>query len=142
MTSSEAAYLAELARQFGFLSAFLGALSGAFMVQLLPLSHPRRRLVSACVLAAAAATVAFIVAVLGATLLVAATHPSAPSGLASASVVGGGGALAALPFLAGVYLLLLTVGLAGWIRSPRLGWATAALATAGALFGGWTLVGF
>lgn len=141
MSPTNAAYLAELARQFGFLSAFLGALSGAFVVQLLPLQRPER-IVAACALAATAATVAFIVSVLGATLVVAATYPGAPAGLSSSRVVGGGGSLAALPFLAGVYLLLLTLALAGWIRSRRMGVATAGLALIGALFGGWTLIGF
>ena len=141
MTPADATYVAEMARQFGFLSAFLGALSGAFMVQLLTLQQPRR-IFSWCILSAAAATVAFIVSVLGSTLLIAATHPGAPRGLGSDEIIGGGGALSGLMFLAGAYLLLLTIGLAGWIRSRRSGWATSLLAGAGALLGGWTLVGF
>jgi hypothetical protein len=141
MIPADPTYLAELARQFGFLSAFLGALSGGFMIQLLTTQQPRR-IYSLCILGAAAATVAFIVSVLGASLLLAATHPGAPRGLGSAGIVGGGGALASLMFLAGAYLLLLTIGLAGWIRSPRTGWATSGLAAAGGLLGGWTLVGF
>lgn len=135
------AYLAEFARQFGFLSAFLGGLSGAFMVQLLSAQQPRR-IFTWVILAAAAATVAFIVSVLGSTLLLFAVLPGAPPGLGSARVLTGGGTLAVLPFLAAVYLLLLTVGLAGFVRSRRTGWVTALLAGSGGLLGGWTLVGF
>jgi len=141
MAGLDASYLEELGRQFAFLSAFLGALSGAFMIQLLTTQQPRR-IYSWCILSAAAATVAFIVSVLGSTLLVAATHPGAPPGMASAGLVSGSGALAALPFLAGVYLLLATLGAAGWIRSRRMGVATTTLAIGGGLLGGWTLVGF
>lgn len=134
-------YLGELARQFGFLSAFLGGVAATFVAQLLTLNSPRKAVAWTLVLAAAAA-VAFIVSVLGSTLTVAAVHPQAPEGLkpyASDPLVRATGSLS---MVLGLYLLLATVGLAGWVRSRKAGIATTALAITGAVCGGWTLVGF
>ena len=134
-------YLVEMSRQFGFLSAFLGGVAATFMAQLLTLHSPRKA-VAWCVVLAAAAAVSFIVSVLGTTLFIAALHPAAPSGLRR---YGSDPLVGAISFVApalGIYLLLATVGLAGWIRSRKAGLATTALALSGALSGGWTVISF
>lgn len=132
-------YLAELARQFGFLSAFLGGIAATFMAQLLTLHTPRKT-VAGCVLLSAGAAISFVVSVLGATVAIAATHPDAPRELqADMQAVR---AIMALPFGLGVFLLLADLGLAGWIRSRRTGLLTSAMAAAGVLLGGSTLIGF
>ena len=133
-------YLAELARQFGFLSAFLGGVAATVMAQLLTL-HTPRRVVAWTIVSAAAAAVAFVVSVLGATLLLTAVHPQAPAGLRRYAADPLLGAVSFGAPALGVYLLLLTLGLAGWVRSRKTGLATSALALAGALAGGWTMVG-
>ena len=132
-------YVGELARQFLAASAFLGGVAATFLAQMLALNLPRR-VVTGCILSSTAAAVAFVVSVLGATMVIAITHPLAPSGLRASDQLDGARVLAFGPFLLGVYLLLLTLGLAGWIRSRRMGWATTALAALGAFLGGWTLI--
>ena len=122
-------YLAEIARQIGFIAAFLGGVSATFMVGLLALPSSKERLAGRAILCAAAASVAFIVAVMATTMLVVALHPDAPAG--AAGHAGRGRAIGLLAFLAGIYLLLTSLALAGFLRSRRTGWATTALAAAG-----------
>ena len=119
-------YLVEIARQMGFLSAFLGGVAATFMSQLLGLSHPGRQRGWA-ILCAAGSSVAFIVSVVGATSLAIVLDPNAP-----AMSLEKGRVLAFLPFLLGIYLLLACIGLAGSLRSRRTGHATVAIAAIGA----------
>jgi hypothetical protein len=122
-------YLAEIARQIGFISAFLGGVSASFVVALLAL--PERGRASAWAIAcAAAASVAFIVAVVATTMLAVTLHPDAPAGAAAHS--DRGRLLSFLGFAAGIYGLLACVGLSGWLRSRRMGRATTGLALVGA----------
>jgi hypothetical protein len=71
------------------------------------------------------------VAVVATTMLAVALHPDAPAGMAGDVELGR--MLSFLPFMAGIHLLLACIGLAGWLRSPRTGRVTAALAGAGAV---------
>lgn len=132
------AYLAEIARQIGFIGAFLGGVSASFIVALIALPE-RRRVSGWAVACAAAAAVAFIVSVVATTMLVVTLHPDAPAGMARH--VGRGRVVSLLSFMAGIYLLLGCVGLSGWLRSPRMGRATAALAAAGAVLVTVSIVG-
>ena len=140
MQQLPAEYLAEMARQVGFVSAFLGALAAGFLVTLLTLQSPRR-IVSATIVAAAAAAVAFIVSVIGSFAMVATLHPNAPAGVAAAANREEARLLAFVPFMSGLALLLLCLGLSGWIRSRQTGWATSGLALLGAFLGVLALAG-
>ena len=124
-------YLAELARQIGFVSAFLGGVATTFLATLLSV-RSARPVVGWTIGCSAAAALAFIISVLGSLAWVAVLHPGSPS------EPGGSAAreaqlLAALPFALGILLLMLTIGTAGWIRSRRTGLATTTLAALGAL---------
>ncbi|HEX8127253.1 MAG TPA: hypothetical protein VF548_16885 [Allosphingosinicella sp.] len=121
-------YLAEIARQIGFIAAFLGGVSATFMVGLLALPSSKERIAGRAILCAAAASIAFVVAVMATTMLVVALHPDAPAG--AAEHAGPGRAIGLLAFLAGIYLLLTSLALAGFLRSGRTGWATTALLAA------------
>jgi hypothetical protein len=131
-------YLAEIARQIGFISAFLGGVSATFMVALLALPSTGRT-AGRAIVCAAAASVAFIVAVMATTMLVVALHPDAPAG--AADKAGLGRTLGLLAFMAGIYLLLASLALAGFLRSRRTGWATTGLAVAGGALVALTVVG-
>jgi hypothetical protein len=123
-------YMAELARQIGFVSAFLGGVAAAFLATLVTLQSPRR-IVGRTIVCAAATAIAFIVSVLGSFAWLALLHPGAPKG-AQASMREAQ-LLAALPFSVGILLLMATIGMAGWIRSKQTGRATTVLALIGAV---------
>ena len=73
-------YLAQIASQMGFLSAFLGGVAATLLALLLD-DKPHRRVVTWAVGLAAAAAVAFIIAVVCSTMLVSVLHPDAPDHL-------------------------------------------------------------
>ena len=124
-------YLAEIARQIGFISAFLGGVAATFMIQLVSLSTPGRQRGWA-ILCAAAASVAFITAVVATTMLVMALHPHAPAANRTEGNIDTGRVLAFLSFGIGIYLLLACIGLSGWLRSRRTGQLTTGVAAIGA----------
>ena len=121
-------YLAELARQIGFVSAFLGGVAAAFLATLLTLQSPRR-IIGRTIVCAAATALAFIVSVLGSLAWLTVLHPGAPQGaqgsLREAQF------LTAVPFSLGILLLMVTIGMAGWIRSRNTGIGTTAMAVIG-----------
>ena len=125
-------YLSEIARQMGFISAFLGGVAATFMIQLLGMDTPGRKRGWA-ILCAAGSSVAFIVAVVATTLLTIVLHPKAPPNVADALSMDKGRILAFLPFMLGIYLLLACIGIAGSLRSRRTGHATLGLAAVGAV---------
>lgn len=127
-----AEYLGEIARQIGFIAAFLGGVSGGLMAALLALPATSRASGWA-IGSAAGSAVCFIVTVVATTLLTMAAHPQAPANVGAWLASGAMRALAFGPFLLGLYLLLATIALAGWLRSRRLGRATTAMAAAGAV---------
>lgn len=125
------AYLAEIARQIGFISAFLGGVSATFMVALLAMDV-QSRIARWAIVSAAASSISFIVAVVASTLLVVILHPDAPMGAANMTSLNKGRVLFFLGFTGGMYLLLACIGSAGWLRSRRMGQVTTSLATIGA----------
>ena len=129
MSSLSSEYLAELARQIGFVSAFLGGVAAAFLATLLTLRSPSR-MVGRTIVASAAAAVGFIVSVLGSLAWLTLLHPDAPKG-AGAAGMREAQLLTAVPFAVGILLLMATIGMAGWIRSRRTGLATSVLAALG-----------
>ncbi|KQS53938.1 hypothetical protein ASG17_13365 [Brevundimonas sp. Leaf363] len=122
------AYLSAVAAQIGGLSAFLGGFAATFLGTLLAI-NARGRLATVAIGFSAASSVAFIVAVVGSTAVVAALHPEGP-GLGVARV-GGTQALMTLAFMLGLYALLAALGLSGWLRSRGTGLTTSVVVAIG-----------
>lgn len=121
-------YLSDIAAQTGGLSAFLGGFAATFLGTLLAL-NVKGRVGSTAIGFAAVSSVAFIVAVVGSTGVVAALHPDGP-GFGRAGV-GGTQVLMTLAFLLGLYALLISLGLSGWSRSRSTGLTTSIAAGLG-----------
>lgn len=126
------AFLAAWATQIGGLSAFMGGFAATMLVMLLTHDSRGRPVQWAAGLSALSA-VAFVVAAVATTTLVAGSHPDAPAAVARQAAQGPARAMAALFFSLGAYGLIAAIGCAGWVRSKRMGWATTALATLGAI---------
>nr|WP_295370147.1 hypothetical protein [uncultured Sphingosinicella sp.] len=126
------AYLAEIGRQIGFISAFLGGIAATFMTALLAMRVPGR-IGGWAVVCSAAAAAAFMISVVASTALVNVLNPLAPATVKAAAKISEARMLTFLPFLLGMYLLLACLGLAGWLRSRRTGYVTAGVAGAAML---------
>lgn len=139
MPSLSPIYLSAIAAQTGGLSAFLGGFAATFLGTLLAL-NVRGRVGSTAIGFAAVSSVAFIVAVVGSTAVVAALHPDGPG--FGRSGVGGTQALMTLAFMLGLYALLISLGLSGWSRSRATGLTTSIVAGLGVLLVSSLLVSF
>jgi hypothetical protein len=126
------AYLAAWATQIGALSAFMGGFASTILVMLLTHDSRRRAVQWAAGLSALSA-VAFIVAAVATTTLVAGSHPDAPASVARQAAQGPARLMAVLFFSLGAYGLIAAIGCAGWVRSKRMGWATTIVAGLGAV---------
>ena len=120
-------FLAEMGRQFAFLSAFLGGFAATFLGILLQSSSPQRR-VGWAAGAAAVASASFILAVISGTLLAVVLHPGAPQNIAKPTFLPQVRILLFVTFALGIYSILLSLGLSGWIRSRQLGIVTSVAA--------------
>lgn len=134
------AYLSDLATQIGFLSAFLGGVAGTLLVMFVHSDH-RRALDISAIAASALSAIAFIVAVIGCTQLLAALHPEAPAAVSTASEQMIARAVTFLAFGLGVYAILAALGLSGWRHSTAAGWITSTMALIGAAAVSFLLVG-
>src|SRR5437762_14136861 len=105
-------YLAEIARQIGFISAFLGGIAATFMVALL-VARAESRAAAWALGCSAAACVAFIVAVVATTKLAVTLRPDAPASVANSAALAKGRLLSFGSFMVGTHLLLACVGLSG-----------------------------
>jgi len=139
MSELSPVYLSAIAAQLGGLSAFLGGFAATFLVMLMGLSG-RGRAASFAIGFAASSAVAFIVAVVASTGLVAVLHPEAP-GMVAATPSGGARVLMTLAFLLGLYSLLFSLALSGWARSKGTGWTTSIAAGLGVVLVTSMLVG-
>lgn len=135
------AYLVELSRQMGFLAAFLGGFAGILLQLLLPAKQPPRVVATAIGFTITAA-VAFIVTLTASTMLGAVLHPDAPSYVANAPGLDRARAVLTLSFLLGLYALLVSLGLSGWIRSRGAGLTTSLVAGIGLTLVTWGVAGF
>ena len=124
-------YLSALARQFGFLGAFLGGVSATLFVTLLTLATPSKVVRWAIGLAAVAAA-AFIVTAYMSVGVVANTHPGSPTQGADTSFKTLQ-ILMSLSFAVGILTLLGAIGVSGWSRSKTLGYVTSGAAFLAAL---------
>lgn len=134
-------YLLELSRQMGFLAAFLGGFSGILLQLLLPAKRPPRVVATAIGFTITAA-VAFIVTLTASTMIGAVLHPEAPAYVADSPGLGRARAVLTLSFMLGLYALLVSLGLSGWIRSRATGLTTGILAGIGLLMVTWGVAGF
>jgi len=130
-------YLSDIAQQVGATSAFLGGFAATMLATLLAL-QARGRAASWSIAASAVAAVAFIASVMGSLKLVALTHPLAPASV-SVGISGVVRALGFLPFIVGLFALLVSIGASGFLRSKRMGWGTSGLAAVGALMVIWSI---
>lgn len=134
-------YLGEIAKQLAFVGAFLGGFSASFLGSLLA-ANSHGRAAAWAIAGAAAAAVSFIASVVGATMLVVALHPSAPSNVSRGTSLMHARVVTVLGFAVGLYTLLVAVGLSGFLRSRRAGAVTSSLAGAAAVVATWALLGF
>lgn len=127
-------YLADLARQFGFLGAFLGGVSATLFVTLLTLAKPSKVMRWSIGLAAVGAC-AFIVTAYMSVGVIANSHPNAPVQVAGNSALTAQ-LLMTISFAIGTLALLGAIGASGWSRSKVLGYitTTAAMLAAVPLF--------
>lgn len=132
-----AEYLAELARQLSFVSAFLGGFAATFLGTLLFAPAESRAARWAIALTALSSST-FIVAVLWTTMLTVGLDPHAPGGAVSARGTQAR-VISVLAVMVGIYALLASIGLSGWLRSRRLGWITSTIATVAALLATWAI---
>jgi hypothetical protein len=138
MPPVSAEFLAEMGRQIAALSAFLGGFAATFFGILLQ-SSDSRRLVGWAAGAAAVASASFILAVIAGTSLALVLHPGAPSGIAKSTFIPQVRTLILIAFTCGIYSILLSLGLSGWIRSRQLGIVTSVAAFVSAVIV-WLLV--
>jgi len=129
MQPVNAEFLAETGRQIASLSAFLGGFAAAFFGILLQLSDSRRH-VGWAAGAAAVASASFILAVISGTTLALVMHPGAPPDIAKPTFLPQVRILIIIAFTCGIYSMLLSLGLSGWIRSRQLGIVTSVAALA------------
>ena len=122
MNALSPAYLSAIASQLGALSAFLGGFAATFLGTMLALGV-RGKTASVAIGFAVCSSVAFIVAVVASTSLVAAMHPQAPASV-QAAASGGARAIMTLSFILGLYTLLSSLALSGWSRSRGTGLTT------------------
>ena len=127
MQPLNAEFLAETGRQIASLSAFLGGFAATFFGILLQSSNSRRH-VGWAAGAAAVASASFILAVISGTTLALVLHPGAPPGVAKATFLPQVRLLILIAFTCGIYSILLSLGLSGWIRSRQLGVVTSVAA--------------
>lgn len=74
-------------------------------------------------------------------MLVVGLNQSTPSGAISQDAPLKARLIGFSSFFVGVYALLASIGAGGFIRSRRMGWTTASIASVAALFATWALVG-
>lgn len=93
----------------------------------------RQRVVSVAIGSAACSATAFIVAVIGATDLVALLHPDAIPGHTTPELVRLARVMMGLSFGLGIYALFGCIGVSGWIRSFAIGYVTTAIGAIGVI---------
>ncbi len=132
MEQVSSAYLSIAAAQLGTLSAFLGGFAATFVATLL-ISRHSARATGATIGFSAASSVAFIVCVVGATVLVTGLHPEAPAAFNSRSYLNIVNGVMTSAFMIGITALLLALGISGWTRSKVMGWVTTCISVVGIL---------
>lgn len=135
------AYFSDLARQLAFLSAVLGGFSATFLGTLLAVDSSDR-IANLAIGSSAVSAACFICTALVASFIAAGTHPDAPQSVASASQSIGPRITVVVVLLLGMYALLLSLGLSGWVRSRAVGIVTSVTAAVAAVVATWAVTGF
>jgi hypothetical protein len=135
------AYLLEIARTIGNVSAFLGGFAATFIAALLSGKFESRAAVITIAMGTTAA-VLLIVAVLATTMLVTILHPEVPTQVLESSSISFGRIIAFLSFILGIYLLLASLGVSGWIQSKTLGRITTIVSLIGFILVTMIITGF
>ncbi len=141
MQSLPLSYLAEIAQQLSLLSTFLGGFAAAFFATLLVESSTKKSAGWSIGCAAIAAS-CFIVAVISFVMITIVLHPEVPNNVSEGSSIGRARAVGFIGFALGVYALLLSVGISGWIRSRKLGMITSVTAGLSVILVSWAFAGF
>lgn len=134
-------YLIEIARQFAFLSAFLGGFAATFLATLLFVGSSKR-IADWVVGSAATAACSFVVGVIASVMLTIVLHPDVPANVSRGSSVETARVVSSLGFGIGVLALLVSIGLCGWIRSSKSGISTSIVSFIGLFLVTWALAGF
>ncbi|MCP4291239.1 MAG: hypothetical protein GY780_05330 [bacterium] len=139
--SLPADYLAEISRQIAFVSAFLGGFAATFLATLLMVKSEKRIAgwVLGCVAFSASA---FIVSVVAAVTLIVVSHPSVPRNVSAGASTAPARVVCILSFVLGIYSLLASVGISGWLRSRNVGLATSISGGLGLILVTWAITGF
>lgn len=132
--------MAEYYRQFAFVSSVLAGFAFTFYGTLLVASSTHK-VASSAALLALAASVACLIVTLG-TTFAAARAAGLPVGESLPSEITAEKAPISMCFLLGILFLFASFGVAGWIRSHRLGVATTVVAILGLLCAFWVLLPF
>jgi hypothetical protein len=132
--------MAEAYRQFAFVSSVLGGFAFLFFAAILPLPATHRSAPWAAGTALAAA-IGLLTVTLGSTFSAAALA-NLPAGASVPPAIAGHHRVLSLMFLGSLYVLLVSFGVSGFIRSKRMGRITVALAVAGAISVAWVISPF
>jgi len=132
--------VAETYRQLAFVSSVLGGFAFLFFAAILPTPATHKSAGWAAG-AALASAIGLLTVTLGATFSAAALA-DLPLGAASPPAIAGHHRALSLLFLGSLYLLLVSFGVSGFIRSRQMGRLTVALAVAGALAVAWAISPF
>ena len=120
-------YLTAIAAQLGSVSAFFGGFAATMLALFLTVGGKSRgSLVAAH--ASAISAVAFIVAVMASSALIAITHPDAPPATAARSTAAIR-PLLAIGFSIGMIALLTAIAASGWSHSKAMGWTTSIISS-------------
>ncbi|NQZ89528.1 MAG: hypothetical protein HRT54_18285 [Colwellia sp.] len=134
-------YLVEIAQQIAFVSAFLGGFSATFLATLIVYSSSKKSTDWSIGCSAFAAS-CFIVAVVGSVMLTIVLHPEAPSNVSAGASINTARVVIFIGFALGLYALLCSIGISGWIRSRRTGIMTSTCAVLGVYFVTWAILSF
>lgn len=133
-------YLIDLANQLAFLSAFLGGFAATLLVTVL-VSNSQRKIVNWLIGATAASACFFIIAVISFVMLSVMVHPDTPNP-SSVEIINAARIVSILSFIFGIFALLASIGLSGWIHSKQVGKITTIIASITLLIVMWAITGF
>lgn len=138
MTELPPDYLAQIGQQLATLSAFLAGFAIAFIgvVLTVPKPNPTAGWVAG---SAAIAAASFALSVVASTMIALVLHPAAPATIKQTAHLQSARIVVGLGFIIGVYSLVTSLGLSGWIRSRALGWLTTSVAVVAASLITWLI---
>jgi len=134
-------YMIELAQQLAFVSAFLGGFAATYLATLIVANSSKKSADWSIGFAACAASF-FIVAVIASVMITVVLHSDAPSRMSEQTSISVARVVSTLGFIFGIYALLASVGISGWLRSRKLGMVTSTCAALAVIIISWAFIGF